>query len=157
VVFSVIFVNTNLTKGLFVAPSGVSVNTNPTKGHKENLLSHLPCKRRRGEVERHPLAGSLDQLSPSHSLPPLLLVKSTSFIPKLFNNSHYLKTLIVCCRIDNSEHHQLCRAIDKNDHTPWTSIHTSSAQAIGTMRLEPSESTTQWSSKFCSPYGPGIW
>jgi hypothetical protein len=46
--FSGIFVNIDLIRGLFVAPSGVSFNTNPTHGHKDNLLTHLPYKRRKG-------------------------------------------------------------------------------------------------------------
>jgi hypothetical protein len=40
------FVNTKPSLGPFVALSD-TVNTNPTKGHKENFLSHLPYKRER--------------------------------------------------------------------------------------------------------------
>jgi hypothetical protein len=35
----------NPTRGPFVAPRDVFVNTNPNWGHNENLFSHLPYKR----------------------------------------------------------------------------------------------------------------
>jgi hypothetical protein len=42
--------------GPFVAFSDIFVSTNPIVGHKENLLSHLPYKRRRGVGGDAPLA-----------------------------------------------------------------------------------------------------